>query len=96
MKQYKITENNITYDIEEFRGAKYCRLNDLYHRENGPACEFADKSKFWYKNGQLHRDDGPACEYSGGVKDYWYDGEYLPHVNSNEELKQYIKLLTIS
>jgi len=96
MKQYQITENNIIYDIEEFRGAKYWRLNGLYHRENGPAVEYIDGHKLWYKNGKLHRDDGPAADWYYRSKEYWYDGKHLPHVNSNEELKRYIKLLTIS
>lgn len=32
------------------------------HREDGPAVEYADGSKYWYQNGELHREDGPAIE----------------------------------
>ncbi len=31
-----------------------------YHRDDGPAIEYANGNKSWYKNGQLHRDDGPS------------------------------------
>lgn len=45
--------------------------NGQYHRIDGPAIEYVDGSKFWYKNGLLHRTDGPACEYASG-RQYWY------------------------
>lgn len=38
------------------------------HRLDGPAIEFSDGSKFWYKNGQRHREDGPAVECNNGYK----------------------------
>jgi len=97
MKSYQITENNITYDIiEHSDNNKFYYLNDKLHRENGPAMEFVNSTKYWYKNGKQHRDNGPAVEYPSGNKDYWYDGEYLEHINSDEELIRYIKLLSIS
>ena len=45
----------------------WCKL----HRENGPAAEYANGTKFWYLNGELHREDGPAHENADGNK-YWY------------------------
>ena len=96
MKCYKITENNITYDIEETDcGNKYWILNDLYHRDNGPAIEYSDGSKSWYKNGLYHRVGGPAVEWADGSIEYWYNGEILD-IKSDKELKRYIKLLSIS
>ena len=55
-----------------------CYYNDLnqYHREDGPAIEFADGSKSWYLNNQLHREDGPAIEYADGTK-FWYLNDQL-------------------
>lgn len=41
------------------------------HREDGPAIEYANGDKYWYKNGQFHREDGPAIEYADGNK-FWY------------------------
>ena len=34
------------------------------HREDGPAVEWNDGTKEWYRHGKLHRVDGPAIEYS--------------------------------
>lgn len=45
-------------------------LNGITHREDGPAIEWADGSKIWFKNGLRHRDDGPAIE--GGWFSVWY------------------------
>jgi len=97
MKQYKITENNITYDITKHpNGDKYWYKNGKYHRENGPAVILTDLHKAWYKNGLLHRSNGPAVEYVSGSKEYWYNGKRLNNIKSDEDLKRYIKLLSIS
>jgi len=74
MKCYKITENNITYDVQEY----------------------VSGDKYWYLNGKLHREDGPAIEYYNGYKEYYYNGKYLANINSNKELKRYIKFQSIS
>jgi len=52
-------------------GSKFWYLNDVLHREDGPAEEWADGDKYWYLNGLRHREDGPACEWADGDK-YWY------------------------
>ena len=52
-------------------GNKYWFLNGKFHREDGPACEFASGHKEWWLNGDLHREDGPAIEHTDGGK-YWY------------------------
>jgi len=43
----------------------------VLHREDGPAREFTNGGKYWYKNGELHREDGPAIEWANGDK-FWY------------------------
>ena len=42
-----------------------------FHREDGPAVEWADGDKHWYINNELHREDGPAAEWADGSK-FWY------------------------
>ena len=42
-----------------------------YHREDGPAYEYADGVKFWFKNGRLHREDGPALVWGNGKHEYF-------------------------
>src|SRR5690606_4060360 len=75
MKQYKNTENNIIYDVEEDEnGTKEWHLNSNRHREYGPAVEYTNGTKYWYKNGKCHREDGPAIEFNNGNK-YWYKND---------------------
>jgi hypothetical protein len=41
--------NFIKYEVRVYpNGAKYWYLNDVIHREDGPAIEYADGSKYWY------------------------------------------------
>ena len=69
MITYKVT-------VDEYKTVRWY-LNDKFHREDGPAMEFADGSKAWYKNGERHREDGPAMEFADGSK-YWYlDGRVM-------------------
>ena len=53
-------------DRVEYRNAK-----DQLHREDGPAIECSNGTKFWYVNGKYHREDGPAIEYADGLK-FWF------------------------
>ena len=52
-------------------------LNDKLHREDGPAIEAVDGTKYWIINGRFHREDGPAMEDSDGSKEWYYNG--VPH-----------------
>ena len=61
------TIQQIKISSEEKRWYK----NGLLHREDGPAVEFFNGTKFWYKNGDYHREDGPAIECPSGSK-LWY------------------------
>ena len=94
----KIAEMNKSEDkdeptkIDRF-GTKYWK-NDKgqLHREDGPAVEYADGSKWWYLNGKLHREDGPAYEGANGDKE-WYlnnklhreDGPAIEFSNGRKE-----------
>ena len=57
-------------------GDKEWHLNGKFHREDGPACEFANGTKLWYLNGKYHREDGPACEYVNGDKAWFLNGKH--------------------
>jgi hypothetical protein len=48
-----------------------------YHREDGPAVEYTNGEKHWFKNGKYHREDGPAIEESDGSKEYWLNDEMV-------------------
>jgi hypothetical protein len=76
MKEYKVIEDGIEYKINEYStGTIYWNLNNLYHRENGPAIECYNGYKAWYKYGKCHREDGPAVHYYNGYKAWWKHGK---------------------
>ena len=69
MKTYKVVVDD-NGDISWFNES-----NQL-HREEGPAVEYSDGEKRWYRNDKLHREDGPAVEMPDGTKE-WYLNEYF-------------------
>ena len=79
-------------------GTKRWFLNNKYHREDGPAVEYANGDKYWCLNGKLHREDGPAIEYANGETRYWINGNYIPqldnkHIYGKENLQKYLILI---
>ena len=80
--------------IEENKDATYYFIGDKLHRENGPAIEFANGDKVWYKNGKRHREDGPAIEYNAYHK-RWYLNDKCYGLNNdftNESWERFVKL----
>lgn len=56
-------------------GSTLYHLNGKKHREDGPAVEFPDGSKFWFNQDKQHRVGGPAIEFSNGNKEWWMNGQ---------------------
>ena len=56
-------------------GTKEWFLNDLLHREDGPAVEYLDGTKEWRINGKRHREEGPAYVCPDGTKEWCLNGE---------------------
>ena len=54
---------------------EYRNAEGRLHRADGPAVEYADGTKYWYKDDKLHRTDGPAIEYTDGTKHWYKDGK---------------------
>ena len=54
----------------EYRDSKTGKL----HREDGPAVEYKNGTKKWYREGRVHRDGGPAVEYADGYKAWYREG----------------------
>jgi len=48
-----------------------------FHREDGPALEYASGHKDYYINGKRHRENGPAREWKYGRKDYYINDNEL-------------------
>ena len=65
MKNGLILDNN---------GNHFWYKDDLLHREDGPAIEYANGYyKKWYINGKMHREDGPAVYYSPAFYQWCYN-----------------------
>jgi hypothetical protein len=69
-------------------GTKFYYLNDLLHREDGPAFERTDGCKVYYINGIHHREDGPAVEYPNGDRSYWVNGRLFSEENYWKEIER--------
>ena len=67
-KPFKITNKFGTFHYKS-------QTHTLYHREDGPAIEFANGEKRWYLNGNLHREDGPAKIFTNNNKEWWLNGK---------------------
>ena len=66
----------IKYKVEvDSYGTKRWYLNGKRHRENGPACVWADGSEEWFLNGKLHRENGPAIKWSDGIEEWYLNGK---------------------
>ena len=61
--------------IVENECGKFWYVNDLLHREDGPAFEDTCGYKAWYMYGQLHRVDGPAVEDTCGYNAWYMYGQ---------------------
>lgn len=48
----------------------------IYHKEDGPACEYVDGDKAWYKEGKLHRENAPAIEFANGGRAWFKNDKY--------------------
>ena len=61
-----------TVTVDDYGNRWY--LNDKLHREDGPAVERTDGTKYWYLDGKRHREDGPAIERIDGTKEWYLNG----------------------
>jgi hypothetical protein len=79
-----MNDTNPTCEIDE-KGNKQWFLNGNLHREDGPACEWANGDKQWWLNGKRHREDGPAIELANGRKAWCLNGK---RYNTNESFQK--------
>jgi len=73
-------------------------LNNEFHREDGPACEYHNGNKLWYQYGKLHRADGPAVDHIDGHKQWWLNDIYYGKNDefTNESWQKFIKTIIFS
>jgi len=77
--------------IHEENGNKYYYIDNRLHKEDGPACQYADGSEEWYLYGKRHRIDGPAITWTNGDKDWYYQGTWIK-VDNQKDFEKYLRL----
>ena len=63
-----------TVEVTEEYTRWYKEGTDVLHREDGPAVEYTDGGKRWFKDGLNHREDGPAIVFTNGNKVWCING----------------------
>jgi protein associated with RNAse G/E len=61
----------------------------ILHREGGPAVEYTNGNKWWYRYGKHHREDGPAIEYANGDKQWFLEDERIREEDFETAVKIY-------
>jgi len=61
--------------IDETGTKKYRNSKGELHRLDGPAVEYPNGEKHWYKEGLWHRENSPAREWIDGSKEWWKEGK---------------------
>ena len=59
--------------IDKYGNKRWYDSDGKWHREDGPAIEYADGDKWWLKHGDWHREDGPAIDCTNGYKFYYLE-----------------------
>jgi hypothetical protein len=68
-------DNEPTLEIDKFGDKRWRLPNGKQHRVDGPAAEWADGTKLWYRHGKSHREDGPSDEWANGDKEWYLNGD---------------------
>ena len=72
---YLISDPEYTGTLIDKHDNVFWYKDGKFHREDGPACEWANGSKEWYINGVWHREDGPARIGVSGSKAWMINGK---------------------
>lgn len=64
-------ENKPECEIDH-EGTKRWYLEDIPHREDGPAFEYPNGDKVWWFHGKIHRLDGPAIVRGDNGPSGWF------------------------
>ena len=59
-----------------------------YHREDGPAIEYSNGTRIWFKNGLKHREDGPAIVWEDWTHRYYLNGICYTKEESWKEIQK--------
>jgi hypothetical protein len=56
-------------------GWEWRTLEGELHREDGPAIQYGDGTRVWWRDGKRHREDGPAHEDADGTRAWYRDNK---------------------
>ncbi len=71
-------DNESIMNVDKWGNKNWRNKEGKLHRLDGPAVEWPNGYKAWYKNGIIHRIDGPAIERPDGCKYWWKNGVKFP------------------
>jgi hypothetical protein len=74
-------DNESFFEFDRWGNKFWKNKEGKLHRLDGPAVDYVDGRKQWYKNGLRHRLDGPAVEVVS-YKDWWKNGIKFPDKDS--------------
>ena len=79
------------HTIDEKNGRQYWTVDNLLHREDGPAWinQYGDQE--WHQHGRYHRIDGPAYMGSDGTQEWFINDRDI-----TQEVEQWMKLKEIT
>jgi hypothetical protein len=67
--------DNVYMFVDSMGTKRYKNAFGLLHRLDGPAIEWTNGAKTWFKNGSRHRLGGPAVEGYDGAKIWYQEGK---------------------
>ena len=85
--EIKLINNRIKKSLE----AEEWLVNDLLHREDGPAVIWSFGKQEWWVKGKRHREDGPAVIWPNGDQEWW-----INHVNITKQVYSWMITQNIS
>jgi hypothetical protein len=85
-------------ELDQYGDKRWFNSNRKFHRDDGPAIEYASGTKIWYEHSLVHRTDGPAVEWANGTNEWYLNDqrmsfeEWLDQVDISDEDKVMMKL----
>ena len=71
---WQLIDNDFTKtEVDKNGNRRFYNNKGQLHRLSGPAIEWSNGSKEWYKDDKRHRLDGPAIEWRNGSKAWYKD-----------------------
>ena len=82
------------YDDGSVRSKFWKNEKGYFHREDGPAIEYANGRRQWFNDGKFHREDGPVIAWESGSCSYYLNNEpytkkeYLKEIEKIKKRKE--------